>query len=96
MKMAEFFDKVAADSTLCGESVMLNSTDEAVYVVRHQPTNLLTGLTVAEITGHDWSVVEALLTGRRNPLALQHMTRVVGYFSRVENWNASKILHKFA
>ena len=37
-----------------------------------------------------WTDLEDVLIGRREPECLYHMSRVVGYFSRIENWNSSK------
>jgi hypothetical protein len=45
----------------------------------------------AAIEAADWRPLEDVLTGRREPQVLLHVTRVVGYFSRVSNWNKSKL-----
>lgn len=47
-------------------------------------------LPVAEILSHEWEELEAVLTGKRQPRVLTHLTRIVGYFSQVHNWNRSK------
>ena len=33
----------------------------------------------------------AVLKGKREPMVLDHFTRIVGYFSKVKNWNQGKI-----
>ena len=43
------------------------------------------------ILEHEWDVLEAILTGRREAEVLEHMTRIVGYYSKVKNWNKSKL-----
>ena len=32
-----------------------------------------------------------MLTGKREAHVMIHLTRIVGYFSRVQNWNRSKL-----
>lgn len=39
----------------------------------------------------DWPELHAVLTGVREPEVLVHMSRIVGYFSRISEWNSSKI-----
>ena len=45
----------------------------------------------AEIASHEWPRLRAVITGQERPLALYQVTRIVGYFSRVESWNPSKL-----
>ena len=62
---------------------------EGVTYVRHFPTKAC-----FEVTGGSdspWSQIEGVLVGRRPQRALSHMTRVIGYYSLIENWNMSKI-----
>jgi hypothetical protein len=33
----------------------------------------------------------AILEGRENPKRIEHVTRIVGYFSHVKDWNGSKV-----
>lgn len=46
---------------------------------------------VNTVMNTDWQTLEGVLTGKREPRVLRKVTRIVGYFSRVENWNRSKI-----
>lgn len=39
----------------------------------------------------NWDQVKRTLTGEREPQILSHVTRIVGYYSSIENWNQSKI-----
>ena len=43
------------------------------------------------VAQNEWDVLEDILTGQRQPLVLEHMTRIVGYYSKVKNWNRSKL-----
>ena len=60
-------------------------------VIKHGQTNIEIKLPVAAIEKSDWEALYDVLIGKREPSVLQHMTRVVGYYSKVENWNPSKI-----
>lgn len=48
-------------------------------------------LSVSAILGHPWKDLEAVLLGRRPARVMIQLTRIVGYYSRVDNWNPSKI-----
>ena len=60
-------------------------------VIKHNQTNMEVKVPVDAIRKTDWNVLCDVMSGKREPSVLQHMTRVVGYYSRVENWNQSKI-----
>ncbi len=91
MQIMEFFEKVEAHPELVGEG--LDSPEKATpgAIVRHIKTGLSTRLPIAAIEEADWKDIEDVLVCNREPIALQHMTRVVGYYSRIDNWNKSKL-----
>jgi len=91
MMLTDFWDHVEADEALEGVGIDGMQTDRPGVIVKHRATGLTTRLPVEAIEKIEWSVIEDVLKGIREPLALQHMTRVVGYYSRVENWNKSKV-----
>ena len=43
------------------------------------------------VENNDWEVLKNILTSKREPRMLRHMTRIVGYYSQVGNWNKSKL-----
>lgn len=90
MEFIDFYEKVEAHPDLIGETVDKNAKHPTV-VVRHKQSGLCTCLPIAAIKEADWGIIEEVLTCKREPVVLQHMTRVVGYFSRIDNWNKSKI-----
>ena len=45
----------------------------------------------ADIEEEQWTHLEAVLVGRRQPKSMQQYTRVIGYYSNLRNWNASKL-----
>ncbi len=91
MQLMEFFEKVEAHPDLVGEGIDKPEAKTPGAIVRHVKTGLSTRLPIEAIEKADWAVIEEVLTCRREPVALQHMTRVVGYYSRIDNWNKSKL-----
>jgi hypothetical protein len=88
MEVADFFAKVYDNKDLEGISIDLDSGFVAVH---HKPTKICTAIPRAAIEKTDWKTLEEVLVGQRDPEVLYHMTRIVGYYSRVENWNNSKL-----
>jgi hypothetical protein len=91
MKLADFFGRVEAHAELEGVGVDAPEAEEPGAVVQHTPSGLTTRLPLAAVEQTPWEVLEEVLVGRREPEVLRHMTRVVGYYSRIQNWNKSKI-----
>lgn len=92
MEMLQFFDMVEQHPELEGVGVDAECKDRNPgIIIRHAKSGLITRIPAAAVEAADWGILEEVLTGQREPQVLQHMTRVVGYFSRVENWNKSKV-----
>ena len=92
MDLQMFFEQVEAHSELEGIGIDGEDKDRRPgVIVRHTKTGLTTRIPITVIETVDWDVIQEVVTGKREPQVLQHMTRVVGYFSRVENWNKSKV-----
>lgn len=53
--------------------------------------NTVTKIDMHQQTNLDPTTLLSIILGTREPLALYSMSRVVGYFSRISNWNKSKI-----
>jgi len=84
MDLIEFFDKVEAERDMRGvsvgdEDIVVNCNGTDILL----PTNLVASL--------PWDILYSALHGNGDITVLRHMTRVVGYYSRVENWNKSKL-----
>jgi hypothetical protein len=90
MKLDAFFTAVESHPSLRGVSIE-SDADDGQLAVEHTDSKLVTVLPVGAIEKADWPLLEEILIGRREPSVLYHMTRVVGYYSRVENWNQSKL-----
>ncbi len=91
MKLTDFFDTVESHPELAGEGIDSPEKKSPGCIVKHLKSGLSTRLPLEAIEKSDWDIIEEVLTCKREPVALQRMTRVVGYFSRIDNWNKSKL-----
>ena len=92
MDCQDFFDQLEAHPDLEGVGIEEAGNGEPVaVVVRHRPSDSKFRVLISSVMEHPWETLESIFDGRREPQVLSHMTRVVGYFSRVENWNRSKV-----
>ena len=92
MELTQFFDQVESHPELEGLGIDSACKDrQPGVIIKYAKNGLMTRIPTAAIEAADWGILEEVLTGQREPQVLQHMTRVVGYFSRVENWNKSKV-----
>ena len=89
MNAVELFEKVEADAEL--EGVGIEGGDKPALVIRHKPSSLVTRAPFSAIESLTWDELRSVLTGEREPVVLKAISRIVGYFSRIENWNASKL-----
>lgn len=68
-----------------------DSAAESKVFVSHRPSGARYAVALSTVLEGDWRELEAVLTGRRQPSIMTHLSRVVGYFSQVKNWNRSKL-----
>lgn len=90
MTSAELFDLVEKHGWLEGLGILDTDLGPMLFI-RHMPTALITQIPANALGKLDWPTLEAVLIGRREPRVLEHMTRIVGYYSRLFQWNTSKI-----
>ena len=92
MHLTSFYDKIEAHPDLEGLGIDTEwANHQPGVIIKQNKTGLMTRIPLTAIESADWEVLEDVFMGKREPQILQHMTRVVGYFSRVENWNKSKV-----
>jgi len=92
MKLTDFFEQVEKDEALRGVDVVLGDTpDEDCVVIEDVLEHSMVRMLAKTVRSHDWEVLREVALGRRDCQPLYHVTRIVGYFSRVENWNKSKL-----
>jgi len=88
----EFWNKINDHDKLnwlgCREGA--KAEDDVVLIV-NSSNGARFSLSVSAILEHEWDVLESVLLGNRQPRVMTHVTRIVGYFSQLQNWNRSKI-----
>jgi len=87
MKLTEFFEAVTNSDNLEGVGI----TEDCALIVKHLATGVITYIGYETINAYDWQTLYDILSCKREPKALYPITRVCGYYSRVENWNKSKL-----
>jgi len=88
----DFYENVVVHPHL--KWVGLDKNDDVV--IGHRDHANYTVLPLSEILFHSWKELEDVLCGRRDPKVMIKMTRVCGYYSRVNNWNMSKVQELYA
>ncbi|MDD5686619.1 MAG: anaerobic ribonucleoside-triphosphate reductase [Elusimicrobia bacterium] len=58
------------------------------YFVGCQWLDTVAHFTQKAIESNEWAMLDKQVTQGKN---VEHITRIVGYFSRIENWNKSKL-----
>ena len=92
MQGREFYEKVMTHDAVEWLGVIEGrSPAEDEVLVQHTETGIKHAVAVESILETPWEELEAVLTGRREPKVMIHLTRIVGYYSRVQNWNRSKL-----
>jgi len=92
MELMRFFEKVEGEADLKGIAVGWNDeVSDNVFIVEYVPNGFKTRLPFESVKQCKWEDLRAVIAGEREPNVLYHMARIVGYYSRVENWNKSKI-----
>lgn len=90
MNIIDFFDNVENNKKLRGVGID-DTGDQPLIVVECVMSRLCTKMSLQSIIDNVWVDIEPVLLCEREPIALTHMTRVVGYYSRIDNWNKSKL-----
>ena len=63
---------------------------ENSFVIFNKNTSKKYEVKKDSLGGSDWENISSVLAGRE-PIILDGITRIVGYFSKISNWNKSKI-----
>lgn len=86
MTTDEFYDMIENHKDLRGIGIK-----DGVAIVEYIPAKIFTAITPKAIATISENNILEVLTMQREPEVLTHMARVVGYYSRVDNWNQSKL-----
>ncbi len=92
MTSHEFFQQVSNHPDLTWLGVKEDFEDLGdVVIVSESTRGIKTAIAITAVRDNDWETLEAVLTLKRPAKLMTHLTRVVGYYSRVSNWNRSKL-----
>ena len=92
MRGGDFYERIEANEDLEWLGVREDEVSRGgEALVRHGPSGRRYALPASAIMEHSWAELEAVLSGGREAHIMTHLTRIVGYFSRIENWNRSKL-----
>ena len=82
-----FFSNVQDNSKL--EWIGVTDTDE--IIVKNLKNDTRFAFKVDAILDHEWDTLLDIMENKRSPKIMEHITRIVGYYSQLRNWNASKL-----
>ncbi len=92
MEISEFFWRVEEASSLRGIDLQAGDSPESdIAVVEDLQSRYKTTFSIPTILDNDWPTLRDLALGKKDIAPLYHVTRIVGYYSRIENWNKSKL-----
>ncbi len=100
MNRHEFFDRVTEHPDLewvgvrSADGGPVDTDDESGIEVgvRHVPSGGIShAIAMRGIDESTWNDLESVLTCRRMPRVVSHVTRIVGYYSLTHSWNRSKL-----
>jgi hypothetical protein len=92
MKLEDFLSGIQShDQLSCAGVVSADQPGDDFLLVTGRTTGARFKVLVTTILDQPWAVLEGILTGKRNAIVMDHVTRIVGYYSKVRNWNKSKV-----
>ena len=92
MRLTDFFEHVERDEALQGVDVIMGDQPDLDRVILQDiHTGQKVSVPAGTIARHDWDALRRVALGEADSQPLYHVTRIVGYFSRIENWNKSKL-----
>jgi len=92
MEINDFFWHVENDTGLRGVDLQTgDNPEDDIVVIEDLKSGYKTRFLISTILENDWHTLRGLATGEINIAPLYHVTRIVGYYSRIENWNKSKL-----
>ena len=92
MEISEFFWRVEEEPRLRGIDLQTSEGPEKdCAVVEDLQSGYKTRFAVQAILENDWPTLCDLALGKQGIAPLYHVTRIVGYYIRIENWNKSKL-----
>ena len=87
MNIQEFATEIEKDKDL---AILAFDDKKDCFVVKNSELDEIYKCTFDAVCNHSWFNIRRVLYGGDAKI-LKRMTRIVGYFSQVKNWNKSKI-----
>ncbi len=92
MKLEDFISSMEKHENLDCEGLLLGEQPEEDFlVIKNGAAGCRYKVLVTTVQEQPWPVLEAVFRGEREPIIMEHMSRIVGYYSKVKNWNKSKL-----
>jgi hypothetical protein len=93
MNMTELVDLVESNPLfeLFLTTSKAGGVEQKAVAIKHGESKLCTVIPLGVLGTITRQEMEDILTGKREPQVLIHRARIVGYYSRVDNWNLSKM-----
>jgi len=92
MRLDDFSEAVNVDPELVAwDLVRGKQPDDTMVVVKCLRDGQYVRFKLSAVIENDWETLRRLALGELDLQPLDVVTRVVGYYSRVSNWNASKV-----
>jgi hypothetical protein len=92
MKLEDFISSMEKHENLDCEGLSLGEQPEEDFlVIKNGAAGCRYKVLVTTVQEQPWPVLEAVFRGEREPIIMEHMSRIVGYYSKVKNWNKSKL-----
>lgn len=86
MRVKDFINRAIDEFKI--EWCMDTCNNKDGYYVRCKRFGTRAHFTLKAIENNNWGILKSGITQGKN---VSHMTRIVGYYSKVENWNKSKL-----
>jgi hypothetical protein len=87
----DFYDRIDTHPAMACLGVQDRTPDPLdaeIYILTRRG---IVAVTLRSILANTWTDLEAVLTGKRNAVIMIHISRVVGYYGQIRNWNSSKL-----
>ena len=89
MKASSFFEAVNSNPKLLALGIA-DLPGGPVALIEERRSHIRTSIALAALPALAWAEIEPVMLGLKTPNPIYHISRVCGYYSRVENWNESK------
>jgi len=86
MTATELYDFVENDDEINGVGFA-----DGCLLIGNSLNSMITSVHCDNLGELEWADLRSVIVGAREPKALNHMSRVVGYYSMTSNWSKSKI-----